>query len=535
MIENAPKIISDLRAIFPPEKGHYVVAPFLKIGWGTPTIVEVDLGILLELPFQKRLVLLGSVGIYLPSKKVKKKLVELHIDIFGDFNFAASYVLIEGRLRDSHVVGITLTGGFAFVLDWGPQPKFLMSVGGYHPRYKKPERFPAIPRLTALIKRGSSFKLSCQYYQAITSNTFQIGFAADLLVKKGRAKATGHLSFNALLQFNPFYFETDIRISVDVSYRGRSFAGIDLYFLLSGPKPWRAKGYAKIKILFFSLKIRFNISWGGKQERTATKIQTVTLLGDLEKQLGEAANWSGRLPAGFTQIEALKSLNEEEKQDQIFVHPSGFLELRQSLLPLNKTIERVGNSEVPEKPDFQIVSYQIGDGDGPFTPFKQRHALREHFSRGQFENLSDDKKLSTADFDLMNAGLQLEADDSYDFAFEVEGTPNDFENVLLGIENVGERSLGESETWQQYLEFNLSGGRTTSHSNRPEDIFGMVEELPDYEEQQFVIISKNAIKVPDAVEEAYFKTYTEASDYLKNSTPEQRAKWQIVEASLLSD
>ncbi len=38
VIENASKIISDLRAVFPPQKKHYVVAPFFRIGYGDPTI-----------------------------------------------------------------------------------------------------------------------------------------------------------------------------------------------------------------------------------------------------------------------------------------------------------------------------------------------------------------------------------------------------------------------------------------------------------------------------------------------------------------
>jgi hypothetical protein len=225
VIQNAPKIISDLRAVFPPQKKHYVLAPFFKIGYGTPTVMEVDLGILLEFPFKGRIILLGSLGVFLPNKDAKKRLGELHVDIFGDFNFAASYILIEGRLRDSNLVEVALTGGFAFMLDWGNNPQFLLSVGGYHPRYKKPARFPEIPRVTALIKRGEKIRLSCQYYQAITSNSYQIGLAAELVVKKGKARAYGFLGFNALLQFDPFYFETDIRISVEVSYRdGRSSA-----------------------------------------------------------------------------------------------------------------------------------------------------------------------------------------------------------------------------------------------------------------------------------------------------------------------
>ena len=384
---------------------------------------------------------------------MEKRLGELHVDIFGDFNFAASYILIEGRLRDSNLVGISLTGGFAFMLDWGSNPQFLLSVGGYHPRYKKPDRFPEIPRVTALIKKGDDIRLSCQYYQAITSNSYQIGFSAELVVKKGNARAYGFLGFNALLQFDPFYFEVDIRISVEVSYRGRSFFGIDMEFTLSGPEPWRAQGYAKIKILFFSLKVKFNISWGGEQKAVPVFIKPDALLEKLKIQLQQSGNWSAKLPDRYSKAESMRSLEETEKQDQIFMHPSGYLELRQNLIPLNKTIEKLGNSYVEAKTSYQISDYSFGQGE-PIDS-KTQSPLLDYFSRGQFEDLADDEKLSTPDFDLMSAGIQVAPEQVFDISQDIQFTANDFEDFIL--EETETIKSASSSNWQGERVMNLSG------------------------------------------------------------------------------
>jgi hypothetical protein len=483
VIENAAKIISDLRAVFPPQKNHYVVAPFFKIGYGTPTVLEVDLGILLEFPFKGRLILLGSLGVYLPNKDVEKRLGEIHVDIFGDLNFAASYILIEGRLRDSNLVGISLTGGFAFMLDWGSNPQFLLSVGGYHPRYKKPARFPEIPRVNALIKKGEDIRLSCEYYQAITSNSYQIGFSAELVVKKGNARAYGFLGFNALLQFDPFHFETDIRISVEVSYRGRSFFGIDMEFILSGPEPWRAQGYAKIKVLFFSLKIKFNISWGDEQKAVPVFIKPDALLEKLKIQLQQSGNWSGKLPEGYTRAESLRSLEETEKLDQIFMHPSGYLELRQNLIPLNKTIEKLGNSFVEAKTSYQISDYTFGEGE-PIEA-KTQKTLLGYYSRGQFEDLADNEKLSTPDFDLMTAGIEVLPEQVYDISPDIQFTANDFEDIIF--EETGSSRRESPFNWQGERVMNLSGGRKPIDVTRPDEQFGVLEELPDQKEKAFKI------------------------------------------------
>lgn len=527
VIENASRIIGDLRAVFPPQKQHYVVAPFFKIGYGTPTVMEADLGLLLELPFKGRLILLGSLGVYLPNKDAEKRLGELHVDIFGDFNFAASYVLIEGRLRDSNLAEVALTGGFAFMLDWGSHPQFLLSVGGYHPRYKKPARFPEIPRVTALIKRGGDIRLSCRYYQAITSNSYQIGVSADLVVKKGHARAHGFLGFDALLQFDPFCFEADIRISVEVSYRGRSFFGIDMEFVLSGPEPWRARGYAKIKVLFFSLKLKFNISWGEEQKVVPVVVKPDALMEKLKVQLQQSTNWSAKLPAGYTAAESLRSLAESEKRDQIIIHPSGYLELRQNLIPLNKTIEKVGNSTVAAKTSYRISDYSFGNGK-PIDAATQ-NALMDYFSRGQFEDLPDSEKLSTPDFDLMAAGIEFVPDQAYDLSPDIQFTANDFEDILLG--ETGSSRPENPFNWQGERVLNLTGSKKAIDVTRPEELFGVLEEVPDPKEKAFKILSKDALASPARLKEQYFASYSGAKDFLQTNWPkEQQGKWQVLQA-----
>jgi hypothetical protein len=529
VIQNAPKIISDLRAVFPPQKKHYVVAPFFKIGYGTPTVMEVDLGILLEFPFKGRIILLGSLGVFLPNKDAEKRLGEIHVDIFGDFNFAASYILIEGRLRDSNLVEVALTGGFAFILDWGSSPQFLLSVGGYHPRYKKPVRFPEIPRVTALIKRGEDIRLSCQYYQAITSNSYQIGLTAELVVKKGKARAYGFLGFNALLQFDPFYFETDIRISVEVSYKGRSFFGIEMEFMLSGPEPWRAQGFAKIKVLFFSLKIKFNISWGEKQKVAPVIVKPDALLEKLGTQLKQSGNWTAKLPAGYSGGESMRSLDETEQQDLVVIHPSGFLEFRQNLIPLNKTIEKLGNSIMEAGTSYRITDYAFGTGKP--IQIKSKQQIQDYFSRGQFEDLPDSEKLSTPDFDLMSAGIEIAPEQMYDIPTKIEFTANDFEDIILGeTENIRSISSGN---WQEERVMNLAGSRKPVDVTRPEELFGMMEDLPVQKEKAYKILSKEALESPEQLKAQYFNSYSGAKDFLKAQWPEdEQRKWQILQAEV---
>jgi hypothetical protein len=348
-------------------------------------------------------------------------------------------------------------------------------------------------------------------------------------VKKGHAHARGFLGFNALLQFDPFYFETDIRISVEVSYRGRSFLGVDMEFLLSGPAPWRAKGYAKIKVLFFSLKLKFNYSWGSEQKLAPTFIQPDLLLEKLKIQLQQSDSWSAKLPERINMAESMRSLDESEKQEQIFIHPSGQLELRQSLIPLNQTIEKVGNSFVEQKTSYQISNFSFGEG-APVDANKINPVL-EYFSRGQFVELADNEKLSTPDFDLMSAGIELSPGQTYDIPAEFQFTPSDFEEVILEEEGI----LRENSefNWQEIRGMNLEGTRKAIDVSQPLELFGMLEELPEQPGKAFKILSKESLESPEQLKEGYFYSYSSAREYLQTHWQgEQQDDLQILSTEI---
>jgi hypothetical protein len=85
VVANAAQIISNLRTVFPPAEGQYIVGPMVKIGWGSPNIITGDIGIFIEFPDPVRIVLLGQVEAALPKKE--KPRVVIHLDILGVLDF----------------------------------------------------------------------------------------------------------------------------------------------------------------------------------------------------------------------------------------------------------------------------------------------------------------------------------------------------------------------------------------------------------------------------------------------------------------
>ncbi|MBK6284613.1 MAG: hypothetical protein IPF54_20055 [Draconibacterium sp.] len=207
------------------------------------------------------------------------------------------------------------------------------------------------------------------------------------------------------------------------------FSGLILSFYSAVLKKWRAQGYAKIKVLFFSLKVKFNISWGEKQKIAPVFIKPDELLEKLRSQLQQSGNWTAKIPDGFNGAVSFRSLEEAEKQDQVFIHPASFLELRQNLIPLNTTIGKMGNKTVEVKTSYRISDYTFGNGQP--VEAKTQPPLQDYFSRGHFEDLTDDEKLSTPDFDLMTAGVKVAPGELFDIpANDIQSTPNDFEDII---------------------------------------------------------------------------------------------------------
>ncbi len=537
-IENADRIIGDLRSVFPPQEGHFVIAPFLRIGFGTPTIVKLDLGIVLEFPFSGRVILLGSLGVYLPSIDSRK--VEINIDVLGDFNFAEEYIRVEGRLRQSHILSIPLKGGFAFMLDWGKQPAFLFSIGGYHPRYKKPARFPEIPRLNAVVRIGDVVTLSCDYYQAITSNSFQIGFAAFMKASAMGASLEGRFSFNTLLQFNPFFFSVDMGMSVKLKYKGKTLAGVAFYYLLSGPSPWTAAGYAEVSILFITLKINFRVQSGEAEDQPKTYEPIDSLLAKVTKSLEAPANWTAKLPPGFRTAESLRPAAELNGNGTV-LHPSGYLQVRQTALPFEHRIGKYGNSYVREKPKFSFhQNIRIGDVE---ARVRSSQLVKENFARGQFEDLSNAEKLSSPDFEEFVAGLSFGSGQQVGFAMGADDlmesvAPRAFEEIVVFADLETNReglqlSTAATQTAQRLGQVRSSirrreGPLVTGPPGAEQNNLALAAPEPRYQVLNAADLAPVEATSSAGLQVASFASYGAARQYITHELPQANHYYQIL-------
>lgn len=396
-IANAPAIINDLRTIFPPAEGQYVFCPMAILGWGTPTLIEAQLGILIELPDPVRIGILGSLSVYLPYRDAP--LVELHADIAGLIDFGAQELSIDASLHDSRVVLFALSGDMAMRLLWGDQPSFAMSFGGFHPHFQAPPGFPSLQRLALCVTFLDVFKLSSQSYLAVTSNTLQIGTRTELTASVGDFNVLGWTGYDALFQWQPFRFDADVSCGIELRWGSHDLAGVHLDGHLQGPAPWDIDGEASVSILFFDISVHVHFRFGDEAHDDVGPTQ---VWGLLAAAIADPHSWSAELPPGAVSPVVLAP--PEGTNAPVLVDPVGSAVLREKVVPLDRPISRFGATR-PDREHFDITSVTVGGDAADYAP------VQDYFARAQFVELTDDEKLSAPSFELMDAGIRL-ADDA---------------------------------------------------------------------------------------------------------------------------
>ena len=280
-IANAAKILEDMTAILPPREGQHLIGPVARIGWGTPILIEVTLGVVIEVGSHTRVLVVGSIASNLPTKDAA--LVSLNLAFFGEIDFAAGTISFDATLENSRVLTWTVSGDGAFRTGWAPRLDHVASIGGLHPSYPRPANLPDLRRLSINFGTNNP-KITLSAYAAVTLNTLQFGARADLYAKGpkiwlvGRLAAEGNAYFDALIYFNPFSFDAKLGGSLSLLVDGDVVAGLGFDLRLRGPNTYKING--KVWVTVFGIDVDFHIEheWGDEQSLPPATIDAVAVL-----------------------------------------------------------------------------------------------------------------------------------------------------------------------------------------------------------------------------------------------------------------
>ena len=338
---------------FPIQRDQFFIGLMAKITWGVPTLISIEFGIAIEFTSPTRIAILGVLKIVLPTEDAA--ILRLQVNFLGIIDFDNGYLSFDASIVNSRILTFTLEGDMALRLNWGRTKGFLMSVGGFHPSFTPPEELnvPRLRRLSLTIFSGNpNLVLTC--YFAVTSNTVQFGARVDLRFEAGAFRVVGFLLFDVLFQFSPFHFEAHIGAGLAVKSGSATLFSIDLDFVLAGPTPWNAKGTASFSILFITIKVRFDITWGEAQQISEPSI---AVLPKALEAFNLPANWVAEIPVNRTNLVSLKELKAEGSE--IILQSYGALKISQTVVPLDMDINKFGNNVPLDVKHFHINNFSI--------------------------------------------------------------------------------------------------------------------------------------------------------------------------------
>jgi hypothetical protein len=395
IIGNIDQIVSDLKAFFPIAQDHFIVAPMGKVGWGTPPILTLELGVILDIPVPQ-LTIIGVLACILPDEDAP--VLQLQVDFAGGIDFAKGLIWFDASLFDSNLLLFTLTGDMALRIGWGDQKILVISVGGFHPAFHEvPPDLTNLTRLTIALLSGDNPKLTAQAYFALTSNTFQSGARVELYAGAGDFNIYGYLGYDLLVQFIPFHFIADIEAGIALRKGTDVLAGVSVSCELSGPTPWHAKGDASLDLWLFSVSVGFDVTWG--DPAAAAIDQLVDVLALMVTAVADGRNWTATLPANAQQTVSLRQVTPPE--GELFLAPFGVLSVSQKVAPLQVTIDKFGN-QTPSTDKTFAITWAGGPTDD----------ANEEFAIANFVTMSDSERLSRKSFEQMQSGLRFSAGDA---------------------------------------------------------------------------------------------------------------------------
>jgi hypothetical protein len=390
IIANAPKIISDLKAIFPPKEGTFLIGPMAKAGWGSPPLITLSLGVIIEIP-PGDIAILGVLSLAIPQDD---PVLILQVNFAGALEFSKQRLYFFASLFDSHILTITIDGEIAALFAYGADSNLVLSVGGFHPQFNPPPLPTPIPKRIELdIINEQYARIRCGGYFAATTNTLQFGAFADLYFGFSAVSVTGNMTFDLLMQWSPLHLITEVTTTFSAQVFGVGVFSLDIDVSLEGPTPWHIHGHGSISLLFFSVSVPIDKTFGNAQPTALPPIAVLPLIGS---ELGKQANWRAALPDGSRLLVTLRQLDPAEAA--LVLHPVGALQVSQRAVPLDLTIDKVGAQKPSDANYFKV--------DVTSTGLVKTNDLFEPFAPAQFKDYDDATKLSQPAYSPQHSGVE---------------------------------------------------------------------------------------------------------------------------------
>ncbi|WP_367267609.1 DUF6603 domain-containing protein [Okeania sp. SIO2C9] len=359
--DNAEKLTQELNKIheyIPPETGEI----FLAVGVKFTSFKIIDSFALLSIAFGKRfeLNLLGLSTLIAPPEAGKTPLAEIQLAIKASFLPAVGFLGIRAQLTpNSYILSkkCHLTGGFAFYTWFSPsehEGDFVLTLGGYHPKFKVPAHYPKVPRLGFNWQVNSEINIKADAYFALTASALMAGGHLEATWHSGSLRAWFKLGADFIISWKPYYYDASISVDMGVSYTFHFFGthhisvdvGADLH--IWGPE-FTGKAHVHLWI------VSFTVSFGANASQAPNPIDWNTFKSSFLP--ADDAICSVAVKDGL-----VRKVNQDDKSDLGVINPKHFCLVTNSVIPIKNAVYRRVNNSTPRNIDIGNANTKFGIG-----------------------------------------------------------------------------------------------------------------------------------------------------------------------------
>ena len=238
LVRDPMAALVNLGQTFPPKPGAFWLAAGVR--FSSFTLVESIVAVTIAIGDGLEVNILGLARAGLPNPAAP--VVQLELALQARFSTREGVLSIRAQLTDNSWLfspACQLTGGFAFVI-WFRTGEFVISIGGFHPRFARPAHYPTVPRVGFNWRVSSVITIKGESYFALTPTAIMTGGRLEAAADFGVAGAWFAAGIDVLVSWDPFFYDFSVYVTVGA---------------------WL---FIEIKIWFIHIRIRITVSIGAE-------------------------------------------------------------------------------------------------------------------------------------------------------------------------------------------------------------------------------------------------------------------------------
>lgn len=218
-VKDPVSVLAEMKDVLPPERGQYFICGGVRF-----TIAStVDCFALIVVQFGNdfEFALLGLARFRQPRDLSAKAICYVEMQILMSIKPSEGSFKLQALLTgNSWIINkdCKLTGGFALFawFDGEHKDDFVITLGGYHPRFRRPDHYPIVPRLGLNWHVDDKLTIKGGVYLAVTPSCCMLGAKLEASFQSGRVSAWFTAYLDVIVAWSPLHYEAEIGISLRV-------------------------------------------------------------------------------------------------------------------------------------------------------------------------------------------------------------------------------------------------------------------------------------------------------------------------------